>query len=303
MDPEFLGSATLTQVTIPFSELKIKHYKIILKCIFGDDIDYNFTFKNIDNILVTLTGKPLAYIQQLSFLDYFLLLLEVRNISIGSLIVAETTDDSSTKIDINVQKLIETLQTINLQQVLTSDVVDEFIIKYKLPTMSNVVSINNTNSINTVYNFFIDTIEHKKTVLDFKILNDENINIVLEKIPAKITTRIIKKVQNIVEAFNNVNLISYLPGLENKQLIFNFNIKNLEVLLKLLFGDQLLSLYENIFKLSKTGNMPPQYIENCTPGEYMLYTKKLEASLSMGQQDDMYNSVSVDHQDTMMDID
>mgnify|MGYP000222916683 CR=1 FL=1 len=56
----------------------------------------------------------------------------------------------------------------------------------------------------------------------------------------------------------------------------NFNIKNLCTFIKLLFNDQLLSIYENIFALCKLGNFTPEYIENCTPGEYILFVKKLE---------------------------
>jgi hypothetical protein len=303
MDPEFIGSATLTQDTISFTELKVKHYKIILKSIFGDTIDYYHAFKNIDNILSILTDKPLCYIQQLNFIDYFLLLFEIRNLSIGSLIVAETTDDTALKIDINVQKLIEILLCIDIQNVLNEEHIDNFTIKYKLPTISNIISINNTsNNINSVYNFFIESITHDSLLLNFNDLTIDETNIILEKIPAKITTSIIKNVQNIVNVFNSVNLISYLPGLEGKQLIFNFNINNLGIILKLLFGDQLLSLYENIFKLSKNG-ISPQYIENCTPGEYMLYIKKLEASLRIQQPDDVYNNISVDDQADIMDID
>ena len=58
--------------------------------------------------------------------------------------------------------------------------------------------------------------------------------------------------------------------------MFNFNISNLGIILKLLFGEQLLTLYSNIFNLCSQGNLTPEYIENCTPGEYILFVKKIE---------------------------
>jgi hypothetical protein len=110
-----------------------------------------------------------------------------------------------------------------------------------------------------------------------KYYSKDEIKDILDKLPTIYTTTIIKRVQNLIETFNNVNLIGHLKGLEDKQLIFNFNIKNLGIILKLLFGEELLSLYENIFTLAKDANIPPQYIEECTPGEYYLYVKKLES--------------------------
>jgi hypothetical protein len=38
-----------------------------------------------------------------------------------------------------------------------------------------------------------------------------------------------------------------------------------------------MSLYDNIFALTKLTKLTPEYVENCTPGEYLLFVKKLEA--------------------------
>ena len=86
-----------------------------------------------------------------------------------------------------------------------------------------------------------------------------------------------KRVQNVLKELNNINLLSTTNGLTDKFLPINCNINNLCFIVKLLFGDQLLSLYENIFLLCKAGNLSPEYVENLTPGEYLLYLKKLEA--------------------------
>jgi hypothetical protein len=91
---------------------------------------------------------------------------------------------------------------------------------------------------------------------------------------------------HIITTFNRINLISHIPGIGDRQLFFNLNIRNLENLLKLLFGEPLLSLYENIFSLSKIGNISPNYIEECTPGEYHLFVKRLELSQQTNNSND-----------------
>jgi len=86
-----------------------------------------------------------------------------------------------------------------------------------------------------------------------------------------------KKIQDLIKQLDNVNLFSLMPGIQDKFLPFNLNVQNLMFLLKLVYGDQLLVLYENIFALCKLSNFTPEYIENCTPGEYTFFVKKLEA--------------------------
>jgi len=273
---DFLIKLSLTDRDILFSELKVKHYKTILKSILGDEIDYVNTFTNINNVIVQITNLTLSEIESLNFLDYFLLLFEIRSNSIGSLIVAETTDNNSTKIDINIQKLIEHLRNIDLKQLLQIDVINDIIISYKLPSIKELIEIN-LDEIESIYYTCLKSITLNNKTINFQEYSKNEIKKILGRLPSIYTTCIIKRAQNFINTFNNMNLISHLKGLEDKQLIFNFNIKNLGIILKLFFGENLFSLYENIFLLARNANLPPQYIEDCTPGEYHLYIKRLEA--------------------------
>lgn len=276
MSEVFSIKSVLTDRVVFFNELKVKQYKTILKSIFGDELDYEAAFTNISNVIAQITNISLNEINSLSFLDYFLLLFEIRSNSIGGSIIAETTDNNSTKIDINIQKLINHLHSIDLKAILQPDIVNNVTISYKIPSIKNIIEIN-ANDIESVYYACLKSISLNSKLVSFQDYSKDEIKDILNKLPTIYTTTIIKRVQNLIETFNNVNLIGHLKGLEDKQLIFNFNIKNLGIILKLLFGEELLSLYENIFTLAKDANIPPQYIEECTPGEYYLYVKKLEA--------------------------
>jgi hypothetical protein len=285
VNSSFLSKLVLTDKTVHFNELKVKHYKTILKSILGDDIDYEIAITNINNIIKCISDLTINEIRELNFLDYFLLLFEIRCTSISSFIVAETTDDVATKIDINVLKFIEHVKKIDINSLLLADNVNNFTIHYRLPTLKEISTID-INNIESLYSIFVKTITFKNIDIHFTNLSFIETIQILEKLPANITSSITKRAQHIITTFNRINLISHIPGIGDRQLFFNLNIRNLENLLKLLFGEPLLSLYENIFSLSKIGNISPNYIEECTPGEYHLFVKRLELSQQTNNSND-----------------
>lgn len=256
-------------------ELKVKQHKIILKSLLGNTPDYESAFYNISNILAELTDLNIEQINQLNVIDYFLLLFEIRNLSIGSTIAAETTGEKVIKIQLNISKFCECLKYIDVNDLLQSETIDDIIIEYKLPTVQDIVNID-INSQETVYKLFVKALTVKDLYIDLTSIDFKSYIKVLEYLPARVTSCFNKRSQSLISKFNDINLLSYLPGLKDKQLVFNFNIDNLGSILKLLFGEQLLTLYSNIFTLCNQGNLTPEYIENCTPGEYILFVKKIE---------------------------
>ena len=268
-----LQNDTLT--TVNLSELKIKHYKIILKTLLDPDLDSNLIFLNLNFILKDITSLTDEQILSLDIIDYFILLLETRINCIGSVIVVEKQND--TKIEINLNKFLKTLKNAktsflqnNKQQFNTID------ITYCLPTISEILNLVDDEKINNIYSFFIRSINVNETIIELK--NTDNIvkDIILQNLPANLTTMFIKKAVNIIKQFNELNLLHDILHLNDQKLLFNFNKKNLAFIVKLLYNGNLLSVYENIFVLAKACNMSPNYIENITPGEYMVFLKKLE---------------------------
>lgn len=282
MEPSFTSEIILGDETLYFKELKVKHLKTIYKCLLGDDINPNIIFTNLTPILAYLTGTTCTKINQLSFIDYFKLLFEIRCNSIGNLIFVELPELYNTKIEININKFIEILNEINLNNILKEHSCDGFTFTLRLPSIFDLQQISNAVTLDNLYKFFIKEIKIKDNIVSLLELDIQEKEKVLDVIPAKYTSVIINAVQEILTQFNDVNLLSKTYGLQDKKLLFNFNLKNLAIIIKILFGEQLLSLYENIFGLCKAGNFTPEYIEECTPGEYLLFVKKLEA---MNQQD------------------
>lgn len=276
MDNLLFNAVLTDNKTVQFQELKVRHFKSILKCLLGENIDYISTFNTINNVLSNLTGINLETIKTFNFIDYFLLLLNIRCLCIGNSILAETTDNKSLKLDINVDRLISNIHEIQYNDILRPTTIYNITVNYKLPCIANIISID-FDSIESIYKACINEIIINNRIITISNTDTFSLKTLFDKLPVKITTTINQRIQEILTLFNNVNLIKHLKDLEDKQLIFNFNIKNLIILVKLLFGEDLLSLYENIFNLAKIANITPVYIEDITPGEYYLFVKKLEA--------------------------
>lgn len=276
MNIGFVNTTTINNLNFTYKELKVKHLKVIYKSLIGNNPDPKIVINNFNNIINELTDISQDNFTNFSFVNYFLILLELRCTSIGDTIFAELTDKKNTKIEININKFIDVLKKINYNNLLMDDSIDNFKIIYKLPTIAEYIDINKAENLDNLYVYFIDKIICNNLTINFKQLSFKTSLTVLEQLPAKITATALKKVYDIIEYFNQINLLSE-SVLKDKTLIFNFNINNFIFLLKLIFGDQLMSLYDNIFVLCRRSNFTPEYIENCTPGEYFLYMKKLEA--------------------------
>jgi hypothetical protein len=290
----FINTVIINGNTISYKEIKIKHLKTIYKCLIGETPDPAIIFLNIDNIIKKNSSLSQDEINNLSFIDYFLLLLEFRCVSIGGTIFVELINEQNTKAEIDVYKIIDILKTVNAQSILKEDYIDKFTITYQLPTIKQCIDINKVENLDNMYMFFIKKIAWDNFTINFTDYNLSTKQQILEQLPVKITASIYKKVYKIVQHFNNINLLSAVPLIKDKSLPFNFNINSLVFLLKIFFGDQLMSLYDNLFNLCKYTNFTPEYIENITPGEYFLYIKKLE-KLTYRQQNREVNISSNDN--------
>jgi hypothetical protein len=296
MEAGLTSKVTLTENTVYFEELQIKHLKIIYKTLIGNDLDSETIFINLNNILSVNTNLN-KNISKLNYLDYLLLLLNIRTTSVGNIIVLQLNEQVDTKIEVNTFKLLNTIEQ-KIKNILPRpQTYNNIKIYYTFPTINEILTITKESSINDVYGFFIRSIEFENKFINLKEYSREEKNLFLENIPAKITSQIIKTVLEIVQKLNTLNILNEVRGLEDKILLLNLNAQNLAAFVKFIFGEQLLALYENIFALCKMGNFTPEYLESCTPGEYLLFVKKLEALNKVSEEQ---NNIPVGDYDPMM---
>lgn len=271
METTYTNCIDISDKTFFYKELKVKHLKTIYKCLIGEAPDLLVSFKNFDNILNEIVENTTS-IQNLNFFEYFLILLSIRCTSIGSTIFAEIPDKPNTSVEININHFINNLKNFYATTHIKTDIIDNFQITYRFPTTQEIIQLTTTN----YYIPFIQQITFRNIILNFENISLIDKQKIIDQLPVKIIAAIIQKIETIIDKINAINLLEGIPGLQDKKLYFNLNSTNFLILLKIVFGDQLLSLYENIFFLSKQAGLSPLYIENCTPGEYILFVKKLQ---------------------------
>jgi hypothetical protein len=278
----FLYKTFLHTKNVTYSELKLKHLKIIQKCLIGEP-DSDIVLLNINNIFSEITNLTKEEINELNLIDYFILLSHIRSMSIGNIVYAELTQQKNVKLNINIEEIIKQLSSIDYKNLLKDDTLENGItVKYKLPT-PNELSQLQTNDIETFCIPFIESIIINGTEFKiYKFNTDEKIQ-TIQKLPAKVISNLYKKIYSLLEIYSKTNLLEHIKGV-SEFIPFSFNIKSYISLITLLYGDQLLSLYDNIFLLCKFGNFTPEYIEECTPGEYYIFCRKLETYMAKKQE-------------------
>jgi len=271
----FTTKIDLLHRSVFIKELKVKHFKILLKVLIGDEPDIDNVYTNLTNVLTDTTSLTVTEIDNLSIIDYLLLIINLRCISIGSTIQLEITDTKNTKLSLNLYRIIETLKgaaNIDLNQNF-----DKLKLEFQFISAKDYLMPKFYKN---------ELLALKPYIKTFNIKNNESIDIsslddivylqLLESLPVHYSAPIFKKITSIVQNLNNLNLLEYLA---NKNMSLYFSRYTFGFFLQILFSKNLQPLYENIFALAKFANISPEYIEECTPGEYTLFVKLLERIL------------------------
>lgn len=246
---ELLTVLKLPNKEIVYKELKLKQYKIILKCLYSDPIDVPNLLLNLNNILAQITNLTEEQVSNLNLLEYLLLLTEIRITGIGSSIFAiQNNSDKTINIEI---PLVKTSAQI-----------------YKC--LENFKPLVYEDS-KTVLNFLLPSIKNL-TSKEFLFV-DENI----EDLPVRYLKIIEKYTKEINKFFEDYYFFN--PGIKDFNLKLSLNKYEYIQLIKILFNENLLSIYDNLFYLSKICNMSSEYLENGTYGEFKVFVKKTEELL------------------------
>lgn len=255
-------------------ELKLKHFKTLLKTLISDD-NLEDVYYNLISVIADLTTFKFKDIEQLSVIDFLLTVLHLRGISIGSNIQLEIEGDQNRKINLNVYKVIDTLnssfefnfkQTIqNIQIEYTSPSIKDYL--FSKDDLSNLLFLK--KYIKTIY---IDNFQS----INVNELDNNTFLEFFQSLPASYSTIIFKHVSQLITELNNINLLKHFL---DENLSLYLSPKNFVFILQILFSKNLLPLYENIFALCKFTNLTPEYLENSTPGEYTIFVKLLERVL------------------------
>jgi hypothetical protein len=249
-------------------ELTVKQYKILLKSLFTEDLDNTFLL-NINNILTNVTTLSNDDLLKLNFIQYFALFVFLRATSFGSTL-SLIINDSNKKVNLDVD-LNKTLY--NLSSLLQ--------LEEKLITENNISITVGLPSIKTLIEQGLDLTSFIKkiTIKDITTTDINDYNQILNKLKPKHINLVN---QYYTKAIKNLQTLLFFKPVEKKYNIpFISTSEEILYLLKLLFGENLINIYDDIFYLSKHINMSAEYLENCTPGEFKIFAKNLEEMLSV----------------------
>jgi hypothetical protein len=241
---------TLLDKEVLYSELCVRDYKTILKCLLGTSIDIPALFLNLNSILVNITNLTKEQLLELNIIEYFLLLLKIRTTSIGSIIFATYNGERKINLQIPLIKAIEELEIY----------------------LSNYIPIN-FNVKNLTYKLVLPKVKDFITNSDLTFIENSNTSN-FEKLPIKVYKNINKNINLFKESINSMYFFN--PVVDNYTINFSSNLEDYVSLIKILFNENLLSIYDNIFYLSKICNLSAEYLENCTYGEFKIFVKKIE---------------------------
>lgn len=271
----FTTKIDLLQDSIFIEELKVKHFKTLLKTLLGDEPSIEDVFSNLINVLTDTTQYTKSELKNLSVIDFLLIVLHLRCISIGSGIQLEIIDKTNTKIILDLYNVIQTLKnSLNFNYIQT---IEKIKIEYQLLSIKDFLFLNETNNDLLLFKSYIKKIYlNESSYIDVDKLQDNDFLNIFKALPANYSSIMFKHITDLVQQFNQINLLSHLT---DKNLSLYLNQNTFTFILQILFSKNLLPLYENIFALAKFANMSPEYIEECTPGEYTIFVKLLERIL------------------------
>lgn len=248
-----LTSVVINNKNIIYKELKLKDYKIILKCLIGTGpVDALNLFLNLNQILKKLTNLDADEIVNLNFIEYLILLIHIRSTSIGSSIFGSYKNEDETEninVEISLYKSLQQLETcLNNFQPITFTSYDTTLTT-TIPTINDILN-------NKLYPFL-----------------KENIN----TLPLKHLKNISKTSTNYYQYFKQYYF--YKSVIEKFSIKVDLQLNNFLELIRIVFNENLLAVYDNLYHLCKLTQMTPEYLENCTYGEFKVFIKKTEEIL------------------------
>lgn len=289
----------LTTKRIICSELKVKHYKELLKSIYGEEPSFEAFIVAFKEILQDLTNLTEDEINKLNVLDLFLIILELRIYSLGSKckITIQLKDEKKLNVELSLEGIRDDLKNnIPISLVVEQGDLQVFL---SLPAFTRFDENHEEE-----YLYFISGFKKNPQSEIVEIDNNNMSKQLFDALLPKTGLEIIKQYNNFVHQITDLDLLERY-AVEQK-LNFVPNPTNLLWFTKLFFNERLDSFYDNIFFLSCKANMSPAYVEECGPGEYIYFVKKLEEMLSSQQEsgDDTqneYGSTDFNGPDPFMD--
>lgn len=269
----------LFEESLMFEELKLKYYKDLLKCLYGEEPDKQTFLTTIFEICSKITDKPKSFFENLNFIEFLMLLIDLRMSILGptcKIIIDQNNKTMSLDLNFNILKedLIQAFKEIS-KVVITDN--NKIFVNLECPSLSRMF-LNNFDQDCTQ---FIKKVSLKKEsqLIEISIDTNNQAREIFEHLLPKLSIQIIEHSKTFLQTCIETNFFKRYNLKEQKTFNFMPSLESFIWFLKLIFNDSLTTIYENLFYLSYAGKMDLNYIENCTVGEYLFYVNTLKGVL------------------------
>ena len=277
-----LKSELCTQ-TILFKEPSLKHYKYLLKSLYGETPSPDTFVETIIDIATDITDNPPTYFRDLNVVDFFLFLIDWRMLILGkdcSVIVKQEDKEMKLSLDLDLLKtdIIDAFKPfINRQIQLNENIA----INFDCPSFSRLCDVF-SQTTNEDYLLFIKSaiVKNGNQTHIIEIKTSKQAEELFNKLLPSASIQIIDHYTDFINVCANLNLLSRYKLKSNQTLPFTPSTQTVIWLCQLFFNESLSSIYDNLFYLSYYGKLDLNYIENGTVGEYVYFTNMLKNMLS-----------------------
>lgn len=254
------------------SELKVKEYKELLKCTFGETPDKQIFCETLCEVLNKITGLSDQRLKEMSVVDVLLMVLQIKINCQGNIVnVIVTKDEKQMTLTLDLNYVISSIQELYNSLRFTEINVQNIKILLKIPSLARLLDFQDEEYLC----FFDKAIINDKELI---INTNSEASLLFDKLPPAVSLEILNRIQAFGIECNKTNFLDKYQVSES--LSFFPSLESLLWYTKLIFHESLDTFYSNLFYLSYTGHINLDYIENLTPGEYLFMTKKLEAALN-----------------------
>lgn len=261
------------------SELTVRDYKALLKCSYGDQPDHKTFVYTIIDVLSNITNKPSDYFLHSSIIDVFLLLLKTKiNSQSETCKVVVTKDNKQMNLELNFEGIYEDIKKWFSPFLNKTFVWDSVEVTFDSPTLGMLIEEAVEDEIIYFLRGCKIVDKHEKILTPS---NTKEANMLLDNLPPKLIADIYTHFGMFAKTLLSKNLLSRynIEGTEQK-LMFSPSLDSLIWFTKLMFNEPLDVFYDNLFYLTNLGHFSASYVEECTPGEYTYFIKKLEQTLA-----------------------
>ena len=267
----------LSKESLICTELKVKDYKELLKCAFGDEPNKIIFVETICEILSKISNKEPEYFKNLNVIDLFCLLLDVRINSQGDVCkVVITKEEKQMNLELRLDYIRDDMKA-SFGSLSSSIIKQNNIdILFECPSIERLMQ-----EADEEYLYFIKGATIKNPSERFiETKTNEEASVLFERLAPKVSLQIIEKFEQFVKHATSINFLSRY-GISNQKLSFLPSLDSLIWFTKLMFNESLETFYDNMFYLSHSAHMSSEYIENCIVGEYTYFVNCLQRTLAV----------------------